>query len=223
MRAVFIGAGELTSQTAKQLLDNGYEVVIIEQDKARIDELSDELNTGFIHGDGSKPDILREADPAATDYLFCLTGNDQHNIISSLVGRSLGYKRVVTRIEDPSYEHICIELGLKDVIVPDSTIARYLADMCAGQNPLAVSAVIKGDARIYSFIVHEEEQGPLDNLGLPKGSRVMFLYRKEEFILADNDTVLQKDDEVVIVTHKSALSELEDRWSPKADTTKADK
>jgi len=219
MRVVFIGAGELTSQTAKQLLNNGYEVVIIEQDKTRIDELSDELNTGFIHGDGSKPDILREADPAATDYLLCLTGNDQCNIISSLVGRSLGYKRVVTRIEDSSYEHICIELGLKDVIIPDSTMARYLADMCAGQNPLEISALIKEDARIFSFIAHEDDQGSLDELSLPKGSRVMFLYRNEKFILGDSDTVLQKDDEVVIVSHSNVLSELEARFNPKVDST----
>ena len=52
MRAVLIGAGELTSMTAHQLLDNHFEVVIIEKDKERIDELSAELDAGFIHGDG---------------------------------------------------------------------------------------------------------------------------------------------------------------------------
>lgn len=70
---------------------------------------------------------------------------------ASLVGRSLGFKRVVTRIEDPSYEHLCIELGLTDLIVPDYTIARYLADLCAGSNPLELSAVIKGDARLFDI------------------------------------------------------------------------
>lgn len=221
MRVVFIGAGELTQQTAQQLLKNNYEVVIVEKDKIRIDELSSELGAGFIHGDGSKPDILREADPDATDYLLCLTGNDQDNILTSLVGRSLGYKRVVTRIEDPSYEHICIELGLKDVIVPDFTIARYLTDLCTGNNPLEVSALIKGDARIFSFVAHEEDEHSLDELGLPKGCRVMFLYRNDEFILADSDTVLQKGDEVVIVSHSNILSELEARWNPQVDSAKS--
>ena len=126
MRAVFIGAGELSCMTARQLLEKRYEVVVIEQDKERIDELGRDMDVGFIHGDGSKPAILREADPAATDFLFCLCGTDQYNIIASLVGRSLGYRRVITRIEDPSYEHICIELGLEDIIIPDFTIARHL-------------------------------------------------------------------------------------------------
>ena len=60
MRAVFIGAGDLTCMTAQQLLKTGFDVVIVEKDKARIDELSPDLGAGFIHGDGSKPTILRE-------------------------------------------------------------------------------------------------------------------------------------------------------------------
>lgn len=212
MRAVFIGAAELTTMTARQLLKNGYEVIIIEIDKARIDELSGDMDVGFIHGDGSKPAILREAGPAATDFLFCLSGNDQYNIIASLVGRSLGYQRVVTRIEDPAYEHICIELGLEDIIVPDYTIARYLADMCAGQNPLELSAVIKGDARVFSFVAGEQDEGLIADLELPDRSRLMFLYRKEKFVLPDADSKLQKDDEVVIIADVDAFPELKARW-----------
>lgn len=216
MRVVFIGAGELTMLTTQQLLKHGHDVVIIEQDKACIDDMSNEIAAGFIHGDGSKPAILREADAKATDFLFTLTGNDQSNIIASLVGRSLGFKRVVTRIEDPAYEHICIELGLTDLIVPDYTIARYLADMVAGQNPLEVSALIKGDARIFSFVAHEEDEGAIAELNLPADSRVIFFYRNEKFILPETDTPLKKGDEVVVIAHSKVLPELESRWSPQA-------
>lgn len=135
MRIVFIGAGTLTVMTAGQLLERGHEVVIIEKDKERIDELAEGLAAGFIHGDGSKPDVLSEADPRETDFLFCLTGNDQYNIIASLVGRSMGCRNVVPRIEDPSYEHICSELGLRKVIIPDRTMAGYLTEMCAAEEP----------------------------------------------------------------------------------------
>ncbi|MBI1424220.1 MAG: TrkA family potassium uptake protein [Gammaproteobacteria bacterium] len=214
MRSVFIGASDLTLSTAQQLLKSGHEVVIIERDKARIEELSTEIGSGFIHGDGSKPAILREADPAATDFLFCLTDNDQNNILASLVGRSLGYPRVVTRIQDPSYEHICIELGLTDVIVPNYTIARYLADMCAGQNPLELSALIKADARIFSFVAREQDEGLLSELKLPENSRVIFFYRNEKFMLPETNTALQKGDEVVIIAHRKALPALESHWAP---------
>lgn len=219
MRSVFIGASDLTLLTAQQLLKSGHEVVIIEKDKARIDELSSEIGSGFIHGDGSKPAILREADPAATDFLFCLTDHDQNNILAALVGRSLGYQRVVTRIQDPSYEHVCIELGLTDVIVPNYTIARYLSDMCAGQNPLELSALIKGDARVFSFVAREQDEGLLANLNMPADSHVILFYRNDKFMLPETNTVLQKGDEVVIIAHRKALPELEERWSPKPTET----
>jgi trk system potassium uptake protein TrkA len=217
MRVVFVGSSDLTRITAQHLLKMGFEVVIIEKDKNRIDEMSAELDAGFIHGDGSKPAILREADPIASDLLFCLTNNDQSNILTSLVGRSLGFKRVVTRIEDPSYEHICVELGLKDVIVPDDTIARYLADMCEGRNQLGLSALIKDEARIFSFYATEQDEGSIADLNLPEASSVMFLYRKDKFMLADNDTSIKKGDEVVVIAHSDVMSELEQRWSPKLD------
>ncbi len=214
MRAVFIGAGELACMTARQLLEKRYEVVIIEQDKERIDELSRDMDVGFIHGDGSKPAILREADPAATDFLFCLCGTDQYNIIASLVGRSMGYRRVITRIEDPSYEHICIELGLEDIIIPDFTIARHLGDMCEGQNSLELSALVKGDARVFAFVAGKGDEGPLPDLNPPAGSRLMFLYRDDKLVLPEAKTAVREGDEVLLISRAEVLHELQARWSP---------
>jgi trk system potassium uptake protein TrkA len=124
MKAVFIGASALTVMAARIMLKRNHEVVVVERDRTRIEAVAEQLDCGFIHGDGSKPAVLRETDPARTDVLYCLTGNDQANIIASLVGRSLGFARVVTKIDDPEFEHICIELGLESTIVPTRTTGR---------------------------------------------------------------------------------------------------
>lgn len=215
MRAVFIGAAAMTLMTARILLKRGHEVVIIEQDMGRIDALAEEIDCGFIHGDGGKPAILREADPDNTDFLFCLTGHDQSNIIASLVGRSLGFKRVVTRIEDPEFEHICIELGLEDTIVPARTIGRYLADMFAGHDLLELSAMLKDEARVFAFVVRAEEAVPLGELGLPRDCRVVCCYRDGKFLLPEPEDTLHADDEVVLITHSRHLPALEERWGPR--------
>jgi trk system potassium uptake protein TrkA len=212
MRAVFIGATSLAVITAKLLLKRQHEVVIIEQDKARIDALSEEMDCGFLQGDGSKPAILHEADPAETDVLFCLTGNDQANIIASLIGRSLGFERVVAKIEDPEFEHICLELGLDGTIIPGRTIGRYLADMLEGQDPLELSTMIREEARIFSLVARDEDAGPLAELPLPEPTRVACLYRKGKLIIPDNDTGVEKDDEVVVITQRKNLGELQERW-----------
>jgi trk system potassium uptake protein TrkA len=212
MRAVFIGASSLSVATARMLLRHGHEVVLIEQDKAIIDALSSELDCGFVLGDGSKPAVLREVDPGHSDFLFCLTDTDQANILASLVGRSLGFKRVVTKIDDAELEHMCLELGLRDTIIPARAIGRYLSEMVEGRNPLELSGMIKGDARLFSFVAGKEDQGAVADLGLPSGSRVICLYRGGKFLIPDPATALRREDEVVVLTDRRGLQDLAKRW-----------
>lgn len=214
MRAVIIGTSNLAVRTAQLLLKRGHEVVIVERELARIEALGGELDCGYVHGDGSKPAILRETDPAATDLLFAMTGNDQTNIIASLVGRSLGFRRTVTRIEDPSFEHICIELGLEDTIVPSRTIGRHLADLFEGRDPLDLSAMIRDEARAFAFVAKETDEVALSALELPESSRVICLYRDGRFMVPRDDTRLKSGDEVVIITHSRHLPALLERWRP---------
>jgi trk system potassium uptake protein TrkA len=215
MRAVFVGSSALAVETARNLLKRGYEVVVVEKEKARIEELSANLDCGYLGGDGSKPAVLREADPGHTDILFCLTGDDQVNILASLVGRSLGFARVVTKIEDQELEHICTELGLENTIVPTRTIGRFLTDMAAGRDMLELSTMIRGDARVFSFVAREEDEKEIKDLELPKKARVICFYRDEKFSWAEADTKLQKGDEVIVLTHSDNLPDLREMFTKK--------
>lgn len=217
MRAVFIGAGSIATMTARILLRRGHEVVIIEKNKERIEALSEHLDCGFLHGDGSTPAILREADPEHTDALFCLAGNDQTNIIASLVGRSLGFARVITRIADLEFEHICIELGLDDTIIPSRTIGRYLADSFQGLNLLELSGMIKDEARMFSFVAHGLDQKSVSEIDFPAQTRMVCLYREGKFVPVDGDTKVRDGDEIVVITHSKHLAALHERWGTTAE------
>jgi trk system potassium uptake protein TrkA len=213
MRFVFLGSGTLAVLTGRMLVERGHEVVIIERDRAVIDALQEELDVGFLHGDGTRPAILREADPSATHLLFCLTHDDQANIIASLVAHSLGFSRVVTKIDDPELEHICAELGLADALVPMHTVGRYLADMAEGQNIIEISDILRGEARIFSFRVTEAEAVPISDLSLPDTARAICVYRNgEEFLFAEPDTRLRAKDEVVVLTRAENLKGLRSRF-----------
>jgi trk system potassium uptake protein TrkA len=213
MRAVFIGASSFSLMTASLLLKRGHEVVIIEMNKECIAELSPSLDCAYLHGDGSKPAILKEADPVNTDVLFCLTGDDRTNILASLVGRSLGFQRVVTRIEDRELEHICLELGLEDTIIPARTIGRFLADMFEGHDLLELSTMIREEARVFSFVIPEDFAGGIKELGLPDDARLVLIYRQDKLIIATEDMALKPDDEAVVVAHRDRLPVLEEKWN----------
>jgi trk system potassium uptake protein TrkA len=217
MRAVFVGASSTTLMTARQLLKHRHEVIIIERDEEVIRNLAEEMNCGFLHGDGGKPAILREADPQHTDVLFCLTNQDQTNILASLVGRSLGFRRVVTKINDPELEHICDELGLTDTIVPSRTIGQRLADMLEGQDPLELSTMIREEARVLSFVIRKNDEVDLSELKLPKRCRVVCLYRDGALILPNGeDLKLKEDDEIIIIAHRDTVAELRAHWAQHA-------
>lgn len=214
MRTVFVGAGSLAVMTARLLLKRGHEVVLIERDKEQLAALCETIDCGIISGDGSRPAILKEADPADTDILFCITDDDQTNILASLVGRSLGYKRVVTKIDAPELEHICIELGLEDTIIPDRTIGRFLADMVDGRDPLELSTLIRDDARIFSFVLPDGFDGTVETLDLPNDTRVVCIYRTTKLIIPNGDTPMLANDDIVVITHRETLPTLEKRWNP---------
>ena len=212
MRIVFVGASEVALKTAQFLRDHDHEVVVIEIDRGKIEAVSERVDCSFLHGDGSRPDVLREAGPAQTDLLFCLTGNDQTNIIASLVGRSLGFARVVTSIRDYEFETICTELGLGDIIIPSSTISRYLADMVTGSSVPEVSTLLRGEARFFPFIVRPDQEVKIKELALPPKALIMCYYRDGEFKLPYGETKLREGDEVMVLTSQQHLEEMRERF-----------
>lgn len=214
MRVVIVGAGSLGARTAALLVGRGHEVVMIESDSEAARVLSESLDCGVIRGDGTRPAVLSEADPAHADALLALTSNAQTNMIASLVGRSLGFTRVITRIDEEEFEHVALELGLTDTVIPARTIGRHLTDLVEGADIVELSGAIKGAARVFLFVAREEDEGPVADLGLPAGARVSHLYRKGALVLAGPDVALRKGDEVVVVTHRKHLKALQERWAP---------
>lgn len=215
MRLAIIGASAVGEATARDLIDHGHDVVIVEKDRARIDDLSGSLDAGFIHGDGSKPRILKEVGAKDTDVLISLGDDDQDNILTSLVGRSLGFAMQVTKISDPELEHICVELGLDHTISADHTTARSIVDTVEGRNLVDLATILRGKVRFFIFTAKEEESGDPADLPLPNGTEVLFFYRGERLCLPSKGHKLQKDDDVVLLTSTEEIDELSKRWGGK--------
>ena len=110
--------------------------------------------------------MLEQIGPKSTDLLLCLSNDDQDNIIASLVGRALGFGRVITMIEDADYEPICHKLGLEDPIVPSRRIAESLLDFAEGRETAELKTLLRRDLRFFTFVVDEAHAGPLSELDL---------------------------------------------------------
>lgn len=214
MRIVFSGAGPMAVITTQALAKQGHEVIIIEVEKEKIDRLSDELDCSFVHGDASKPGILSQVNPKDCDFLFCLTDSDQVNIITALLGRSMGFKRVVPSIEDAELQQLCKELDLEDTIIPVRTMSQYLENMVMGLDNVELSTFLKHDARLFTFVAGNEEPKENSEIKLPEKTKIIFYYRGDKFYFVDEKTSFKEGDEIVILTHRKNLSSLNERWNP---------
>ena len=212
MRIVFSGAGPMTITTARVLIKQGSEVIIIEMDGEKIERLSDDLDCSFVQGDASKPTILSQVNPKDCDFLFCLTDSDEVNVITALLGRSMGFKRVVPSIENIELQHLCEELELTDTILPVRTTSRSLVNMVRGLDNIELSTFLKYDARLFSFVFGGKDARKIGDLELPEQSQVIFYYRDGQFHFPEADARLKEDDEIIILTHSDNLSELQERW-----------
>jgi len=215
MRIVFSGAGPMTVITTRALTKEGHEVIIIEMDKDTIDQLSDELDCSFVHGDASKPAILKQTNPNDCDFLFCLTDSDQVNIITALLGRSMGFRRVVPSIEDAELQQLCIELQLDDTIIPVRTMSQYLGNMVRGLDTVELSTILKHGARFFSFVAAKEDANKISETEMPEETKVIFYYRDDQLHFANKDTSFQENDEIVILTRSENLMDLKKNWGPK--------
>ncbi len=215
MRIVFTGLTATSVKAAQNLIEQGHELIIIDMDKEKIDEIAEELDCSFLHGNAGEPAVLSQTAPEKCDFLFCLTNNDQSNIITALLGRSMGFKNTITCIHDEDLLSLCQELNLEDVIVPDRTVSQYLENIVRGLDIVELSTLLRGNARFFSFIAGKEDAGRVDEFDLPDKSKVMFYYRDDDYFIAHEDTKLKEGDEVVILTSSKHLKKLRERWYPK--------
>lgn len=199
----------------KEMTEAGYEVVVIDTNKDKIDELEEELDCGFVNADGSRPSVLRELGPDDTEVLFCMSDDDQDNIIASLVGKSLGFERVVTKIEDPDFESICVELGLENPIIPSRETASSLVDILEGRELSGIATVMKCGLRFISFVATKDEEGTVSDLKLPEKVKVLAIVRDDKSELADPELQIREGDEVALIAEKGQVDKLQERFGLK--------
>ena len=214
MRIVLIGTGSLAIATARLLVEHGHELVIVEPEEEKVEKLGQELDCGFVVGDGTRPAVLKEIGPKNTEILFCLADDDHDNIIAALVGRSLGFGRVVTSLKDTDFEPICAELGLGDIVFVDRAVARNLSDMVEGIETAGLTAAVRGGLRFYSFRIAEDVAGALSEIALPEQARVIVVTRGGKSQIARDDVVLKGGDEILVVAETREIDRLRDLFLP---------
>ena len=211
MRIVIVGASRFGVATAEQLADAGHEVVMVDRDGARLAELSEDLDIGLLEGDGSLPSVLRDAMGDGADALILLTNVDDVNILAALVGKSVGYPRVVPQIVRRQLLAVCEELGLENLITPHATVARSIVRTLESRHDAALDLRARRGFDVLGYRVGAAHAGQrIDALDLPAETRVIALTRQEEDRLVDPGTELEAGDQLIVAVAAEAQQRMDE-------------
>ncbi|MEJ3748934.1 TrkA family potassium uptake protein [Actinomycetes bacterium KLBMP 9797] len=205
MKALIAGAGRLGTQIAAALVASGYEVTVVEQDDGRVAELAARPVGRLVPGDACEPTVLEEAGAHAADLLVATTGDDEDNLVISLLAkRQFGVSRVAARVNDPENSWLFDHRWGVDIAVPAAAPLLSLIEEAGGVTD-TVSLLRLGKANVTLFETaiteHSRTVGRrVGDVDLPAGTVVAAVVRDGTPIVPDRDTTLAAGDEVLVVS-----------------------
>jgi trk system potassium uptake protein len=203
-RLMIAGGGHIGFRLARTL-EKSNQVKLIERDGARARRLSELLeNTIVLNGDAADEELLVEENIDSTDVFAALTNSEEANVLSAMLAKRLGAKRVMALINRPSYGEL-LENGSVDIVLSPSTITiGALLAHVRGGDIVRVHSLRRGSAEAIEAVVRgTRERSPLlgkrlDQLALPQGAGIIAIVRGENVIMAHHDTTIEPEDHLIM-------------------------
>lgn len=214
MFVIIVGGGKTGSQLAFLLLNEGYEVKIIEDRLTVLERLRQELPVEtVIAGDGSDPNVLEAAGIRRAHVLAAVTGSDEANLVITTLARfEFGVPRIIARVNNPKNAWLFTpEMGVDVALNQADLMAHLIAEEMSLGDMMTLLKLRKGQYSLVEEKVHPTAIAAgkaIRDLGLPDECVIAAIIRKGQLIIPHGDTVLQPADEVLMVSHASQLQRL---------------
>ena len=218
---IIIGAGQTGMSLATALDITRINAKIIDSDSDRCAYLSEKLERVIvINGDGTNKDLLQEENVQNADVVVALTGDEESNVLISLLAKGLGVKRTITRIGKLSYIPLVSAIGLSTVVSPRLSAVRAILQYIRKGKIISVAPLkgehaeaLEAEALETSGIVNR----PLAEVKFPEGAIVGAIIRAEEAIIPRGDSIIQPKDRLIIFALHQAIPQLEKLLTVKLD------
>jgi len=212
-KVVIVGGGEIGYSVAKLLESESLDVTLIEEDSDRADELARTLhNTVIINGDGTDLKLLREERVQYADVFVATSGDDEVNLMSSLLAKNLGAKKTVTLVNRPDYIPTYELLGLDATVSPRLFAANQILKYAREGEVVAVSLLAEGKAEILELIPQEGSPivgKPLMDINFPQGALVAAVATEDGAVVPDGRHIIRPGNNVVVFTKPDVRSDVE--------------
>lgn len=212
MRMVIMGGGKTGQNLARTLLEKRYEVHVIERDRARCQQLADDLDATVSRGDGTNAAVLDAAGTYEADCFMAVTGVDQDNLVAAQLARDyFKAKKVIARVNDPRNVDTFRMLGIDNVVCSAEVLTRMIEQEADQEHMHLIASLNQGKAGVCSFTLPENTAlhgAQLKDLSFPSGALIISVIRDGVLTIPNGSTVLQRGDELVAVASERAQKPL---------------
>jgi len=215
-RVMIVGGGNIGRRLAKAL-EHDYQVKLIEYNKKSCEMLAGELaKTLVLNGDGTDEKLMQQEHVDEIDVFCALTNDDENNIMSALLAKQGGARKVIALINRSAYVGL-LQGGKIDIALSPAqvTIGSLLAHVRRG-DVVAVHSLRRGAAEALELVAHGDRRSShvvgrrIEEIDLPKGASIGAIVRGEQVIMGHHDTLIEAGDHaIVFVVNKKMVKKVE--------------
>lgn len=217
MKIVISGDGKVGYAMTEFLAKEGHNVTVIDRDRRLVGEIANRFDVLGTVGNGASIETQREADVPRCDFFISVTGDDETNILSCILARSLGAKNTVARVRDPQYyaqaEYMAKNLGINMIVNPELEAAYEIERIIRFPAALKVQHFSKKKMELVELKISAGQ--PFVGMKLSDfrgkegyGVIVCAVQRGDEVIIPGGDFVIESGDKIHITASHDELLKL---------------
>lgn len=204
MRVAIAGAGSVGTAIARELSGNGHDVLVFDRDPELVERLRPHLAVRWVAADACEVTALDQAGLAEVDVVVAATGDDEDNLVISLLAKQeFAVPRVVARVNHPSNQWMFTESWGVDVSVSTPQLMTALVEEAVSVGSLVRLLQFQGgNAHLVEVTLAEGSPAAgraIVDLGVPRDATVVAVVRDDRLVVPRGDTVLGAGDEVLLL------------------------
>lgn len=211
-----IGMGRFGQSVVRELIKREVDVLVIDRDPERIAKMS-KIATHAVTLDTTDVQALKEVGISSIDHVVVAIGKDlQSSILTTLILKDLGVKKVTIKVQDENHAKIAEKLGADEIIQPEQQSGRRLASKIISDNILEFIDLNESHSFIVVYVAPKIVDSTIINLDVRNkfGINVVAIRRNGDIIIPSADDVLEASDQLLLVGHNTDLDKF-NNWLKK--------
>lgn len=204
MYVIIMGGGRVGLALANLLIDEGYDITLIESDESLCGEVAAELDALVVCGNGTSSKLLEEVNIEDADYFIATTGNDEANLLSSILVRKYDVPHIIARVSNPDHEEAFKEIGIEKVISPERAAAAHLQRLVTRPNVAELTTLGQGDAEILEMTITNDKivEKRYKEISPTKEYIIISTYRNGKLEIPQPDTTVARGEKVTVLVKR---------------------